>query len=96
MTGAIFHTAKDEFGSAAGENPEQWIVFRVTDIKTPSIDPDSADAKKNDQALQHQMSDDVIGQYVVWLENDLGTTVNASVLAQTMGGSSSNGAPDTN
>ena len=92
MTQAIFHTAKDAFGSSVGANPTQWIVFQVTDIKTPKLDANSADAKHIEETLHNQMSDDLIGQYVGWLENDLGTTVNPSVLAQAMG----NGTPDTN
>jgi peptidyl-prolyl cis-trans isomerase D len=92
MIDAVFHTAKDGFGSAQGDDPTQWIVFRVTDVKTPDLDPNSADTGKIGQTVQQQLSDDVIGQYMVWLENDLGTTVNAAVLAQTTG----NNAPDTN
>jgi peptidyl-prolyl cis-trans isomerase D len=89
---AIFHTAQGGFGSAEADNPTQWIVFRVSDVKTPPLDPNSPDAKRLDQTLQRQISDDVFGQYMAWLENDLGTTVNADVLAQALG----NGAPDTN
>jgi peptidyl-prolyl cis-trans isomerase D len=92
MAGAIFHTAKDAFGSAAGDNPALWIVYRVTDIKTPALDPNAQDTKTVAQKVQSQLSDDLAGQYVAWLENELGTKVNAEVLAQTMG----NSAPDTN
>ena len=92
MTGAIFHTAKDGYGSAVGDNPAQWIVFRVTDIKTPPLDPNSQDAKTVAQKVQSQLSDDLAGQYIARLEDDLGTKINAEALAQTMG----NSAPDTN
>ncbi|MFZ3309350.1 MAG: peptidyl-prolyl cis-trans isomerase [Xanthobacteraceae bacterium] len=92
MTQAIFHTAKGEFGSSIGTDPDKWIVFQVTDVKTPKPDPNSAAAKQIEKTLHTQMSDDLIGQYVNWLEHDLGTTVNPSVLAQAMGDST----PDTN
>jgi peptidyl-prolyl cis-trans isomerase D len=92
MTQAIFHTAKDAFGSSVGTGPTQWIVFQVTDIKTPKFEANSADGKHIEDTLHNQISDDLIGQYVGWLENNLGTTINSSVLAQTMG----NGTPDTN
>ncbi len=92
MTQEIFHTAKDAFGSSVGANPTQWIVFQVTDIKTPKLDANSPDGKHIEDTLRNQLSDDLIGQYVGWLENDLGTTVNPSVLAQAMG----NRTPDTN
>ena len=93
---AIFHTAKDAFGSAAGDLPTQWTIFRVTDVKAPSLDPNSAGAKQVEQTVKQQLSDDVIGQYVGWLENELGTTVNPAVLTQAMGNSSGNSAPETN
>ncbi len=41
MTEAIFHTAKDAYGDSVGDQPTQWVVFRVTDIKTPSLDANS-------------------------------------------------------
>jgi peptidyl-prolyl cis-trans isomerase D len=96
MTDTVFHAAKDAYGSAVGDNPTQWIVFRVTDVQTPDRDPNSPDAKRVEQTVVHQLSDDVISQYVAWLEGNLGTTVNAAGLAQVMGNSSGNGAPDTN
>ncbi|MFZ0424550.1 MAG: SurA N-terminal domain-containing protein [Xanthobacteraceae bacterium] len=92
MTDAIFHTAKDAFGVARGDDPTQWIVFRVTDIKTPNLDPSSADAKQNASTIEHQLSDDLMSQFIIRVEDDLGTSVNAAALASAMG----NGTPDTN
>ncbi len=82
---AAFQTAKDSFGSSEGENPTQWVVFQVTDIKTPPLDENSPDGKKLVQLLRNSIGDDVFGQYVAWLENDLGTTINQSMLAQALG-----------
>ena len=84
---AVFHTAKDAFGSSVGDQPTDWIVFRVTDVKTPALDANSTDGKKLVQLLQTAIGDDIFGQYVAWLENYLGTTVNQSVLAQASGNS---------
>jgi peptidyl-prolyl cis-trans isomerase D len=92
MSDAIFRTTKDNFGISQGDTTSQWIVFRVTDVKTPAIDPNSPEAKQTADTVQKQMPDDVMSQYVASLENDLGTSINASVLAQALG----NGAPDTN
>jgi peptidyl-prolyl cis-trans isomerase D len=89
---AIFHTAKDAYGSAAGDSPTQWMVFRVVDVKTPSAQADAADATRVEQMVRQQLADDVMNQYVNWLENDLGTTINAGVLAQALG----NSAPEAN
>jgi peptidyl-prolyl cis-trans isomerase D len=67
-------------------------VFRVTDDQIPPLDPNSAAAKQVGQSVQRQVSDDVFGQYMAWLEDYLGTSINQTALAQALG----NGAPDTN
>jgi peptidyl-prolyl cis-trans isomerase D len=87
MTEAIFQTPKDAYGSSVGDTPTQWVVFRVTDIKVPALDPNSPDAKSVAQRVQQQMADDLIGQYMAWLENYLGTSINAAALAQATGNS---------
>ncbi len=92
MTDAIFHTAKDGVNSAEGDKPTDWIVFRVTDDKIPPVDLNSANARQIDQKLVRDISDDVFGQYMASVEDELGTTVNQTALAQALG----NGAPDTN
>jgi peptidyl-prolyl cis-trans isomerase D len=84
---AAFHTAKDTFGSSVGDKPTQWFVFRVTDVKTPPLDPNSADGKKLAQLLQNATTNDLFSQYVAWFEQELGTNVNQSALAQAVGNS---------
>jgi peptidyl-prolyl cis-trans isomerase D len=92
VVAAVFHTAKDAFGSAEGETPSDWVVFRVTDVTTPKLDANSPDAKRIEDVVKSQESKEVYEQYVAWLENELGTTVNQAALAQALG----NSAPDTN
>jgi peptidyl-prolyl cis-trans isomerase D len=92
MSDAIFRTAKDNFGISQGDTTSQWIVFRVTDVKTPAVDPNSPEAKQTADTIKKQMPDDVMSQYVASLESDLGTSINAPALAQALG----NSAPDTN
>jgi peptidyl-prolyl cis-trans isomerase D len=87
MTETIFQTPKDAYGDSAGDVPTQWVVFRVTDIKTPKLDPNSADAKNIAKTVQQQMADDLIGQYMAWLEKSLGTSINTGALAQATGNS---------
>lgn len=82
---AVFHTANGAFGSSEGDKPTQWIVFRVNGVKTPPLDPNSADGKKLVQLLQQAMSDDVFNQYLGWLEDNLGTKINQAALAQAVG-----------
>ena len=92
MIDTIFHTASDAYASAEGDKPTQWIVFRVTDVKTPSLEQEYTQRQALNEMVSRQVSDDVFGQYMAWLENDLGTTVNQAALAQALGTS----APDTN
>ncbi len=92
MIASIFRTAKDKFGSAQGDKPGQWIVFRVTDMTNPPLDANSPEAKRIEDVVQRQESNDIFGEYVDWLENDLGTKINQAAMAQAVG----NGAPDTN
>lgn len=82
---AVFHTANGAFGSSEGDKPTEWIVFRVSGVKTPPLDPNSADGKKLVQLLQQAMSDDVFTQYLGWLEDNLGTKINQAALAQAVG-----------
>ncbi len=96
VVAAVFHTAKDAFGSAEGEQPSDWVVFRVTDVTTPKLDASSPDAKRIEDAVKRQESDDIFGQYVGWLENDLGTSINQAALAQALGNSAPDSIPDTN
>jgi peptidyl-prolyl cis-trans isomerase D len=92
MTDAVFQTAKDAYGSAVGDDPTQWVVFRVLEVNTPPLDANSRDYERMTQTVQGELSNDLIGQYIARLEDDLGISVNASVLAQAAG----NSAPDTN
>jgi peptidyl-prolyl cis-trans isomerase D len=87
---AIFHTVKDGFGSAEGDSPSAWIVFRVSEITTPDLDPASNEGKNLNLILQRQTSDDILSQYFAWLESYLGTNINQAALAQAVG----SGSPD--
>jgi peptidyl-prolyl cis-trans isomerase D len=89
---AVFRTAKDAYGSAEGDQPSEWIVFRVTDISTPKFNADSPEMKRIADLLKKQQSEELLEQYLAWLQNDLGTSVNQAALAQALG----NNGPDTN
>jgi peptidyl-prolyl cis-trans isomerase D len=92
MIETVFHTAKDGVNSAEGDQPTDWIVFRITGDQVPPPDPNSASAKQMEQKIQHDISDDMFGQYMASVEDDLGTKVNQAALAQAFG----NGTPETN
>ena len=94
MLRSIFHTAKDGFGSAEGDSASDWIVFRVTAVTDPKLDANSPDAKRIDDVVQRQETNDLMSEYMAWLENDLGTSVNQTALAQAVG-SGAPAEPDT-
>ena len=64
----------------------------MTGVTDPKLDANSADAKRIADVVKRQESDDIFGQYVTRLEDELGTSVNQAALAQALG----NSAPDSN
>jgi peptidyl-prolyl cis-trans isomerase D len=85
MLEEIFRTAKDVVATAEGERATERIVFRVTDVNVPSIDMAAPEAKQISDTLQRSLMDDIFNQYIVRLENEIGTTVNQSALNQVVG-----------
>jgi peptidyl-prolyl cis-trans isomerase D len=85
IVAAAFRSAKDGVGQGAGAAANEWIVFRVTDISVPPVDPASDDVKKLKESLQRGLSDELISQYVVKLESEIGTTINEAAFAQVTG-----------
>jgi peptidyl-prolyl cis-trans isomerase D len=81
---AAFRTPKDGFGQTQGGGAE-WFVFRVTDVTMPPVDMASAEVKKLRDTLITRMNDEQIGQYVAWLEKDIGTKINNEAFAQATG-----------
>ena len=84
----VFRTAKDAVGSAEGQNATERVIFRVTDIKVPTFDANSADVKRLIDQLKGAYNDELVNQYVTRLENDLVTDINQAGLAQAVGRSS--------
>jgi len=90
---AVFQTAKDAFGKAEAAQPGEQVVFRVTDIVVPTLDASGAEAKRTLETLNRGLSEDIFGEYVAKLENEIGVTINQSALNQVVSGGN---AADTN
>lgn len=86
----IFRTPQDGANIAEGASPTERMVFRVTEIKVPPLDPEAAEAKRIDEALRNRAADDLNTQYVARLQNEIGVTINESALSQVSGGSQQN------
>jgi peptidyl-prolyl cis-trans isomerase D len=81
-----FKSAKGVAGVAEGQNATERIVFRVTEISVPQLDPASAETKRIDDALKRALSDDIMGQYILRVQNDIGVSINQAALRQAIGG----------
>jgi peptidyl-prolyl cis-trans isomerase D len=86
----VFRSAKGAPAASEGKDATERVVFRVTDISVPSLDPASADAKRIGDDLKRALSDDIMGQYIARLQNDLGVTINQAALRQAIGGGEAN------
>jgi peptidyl-prolyl cis-trans isomerase D len=85
---AMFETAKDAPGMAEGNNPGEWVVFRLTDITVPDFDPASGEGKRIVDLMRRSLAEDVIAQYIARLQTDIGTSINQTALRQAVSGGS--------
>jgi peptidyl-prolyl cis-trans isomerase D len=81
-----FRLAKDQAGSAEGQNAAERVIFRVTDIKVPAFDASAFTTTQMIEQLKGAYNEDIFSQYVTRLENDLGRHVDQKALAQAIGG----------
>jgi peptidyl-prolyl cis-trans isomerase D len=90
VVAAAFRTVKGKAGQAPGAGKDEWVVFRVTDVKDPPLDLASDEMKKLKDGLQRSLADEAVGQYIAKLETEIGTTVNQAAVAQITGANSNN------
>jgi peptidyl-prolyl cis-trans isomerase D len=84
---AVFQTPKDGVGTAQGASANEWVVFRISGVSVPALDPNSADAKRIRDGLANLLTEDVVAQYLTNLQSSLGATINEAALNQVVGGS---------
>jgi peptidyl-prolyl cis-trans isomerase D len=58
----------------------------VTEVSVPALEAGSAEAKRIADDLKRALSDDVMGQYIMRVQNDIGVTINQAALRQVIGG----------
>jgi peptidyl-prolyl cis-trans isomerase D len=83
---AVFRTAKDAVGKTQAAQPAEQVVFRVTDIVVPVLDMSSEAAKRDLEALNRGVSEDILAEYIARLESEIGVTINQSALNQVVSG----------
>ena len=86
---AAFRTAKDGAGQTPDASANAWIVFRVTDVSVPPVDPASEDTKKLKDTVLRAQTDEQLAQYITKLESEIGTNVNQTAFAQVTGANNS-------
>src|SRR6266446_5876108 len=89
---AVFRTAKDAAGKTQAAQPAEQVVFRVTDIVAPVLDMSSEEAKRDLEALNRGVSEDILAEYIARLESEIGLTINQSALNQVISGGAGEGA----
>ena len=82
---SAFRTVKDAAGQSEGASATEWVVFRVTDVIEPTLDLASEDAKKLKTSVERGLADELVGQYVIKMENEIGVTINQPAVAQITG-----------
>jgi peptidyl-prolyl cis-trans isomerase D len=77
---AVFRAQKGTTGSAEGANPTEWVVFHLTDITVPPAVADTPEAKRVEDTMKRALTEDLLSQYVLRLQSDIGATINMDAL----------------
>ncbi len=83
---AAFANPKDVPGMTQGQKETEFYLFRVTKVTDPKFDPNTPTARTIAEQLKTAYSDDVIGEYIARIENELGVDINQTALNQIVGG----------
>jgi peptidyl-prolyl cis-trans isomerase D len=87
---AVFTANKGDAGQTDGAQGGQRVVYVVTDIVEPTVDFASAQTKELRDNVQRTAADEQVNQFVQRLEQDYGSQINASALAQATGAQAAN------
>ena len=82
---AVFATQQNGVSAAAGASSGERIIFKMTGSTVPAYDPKATNAAALQRQLSVQLGDDLLAQYVLRSQSDLGTTVNQQLLNQAIG-----------
>ncbi len=83
----VFRTPRGSAGTAEGKDASERIVFHVVSITVPTFDATSADAKRLDDALRRVLGEELLTEYIIKVEAEIGTRINQAVLNQALGSS---------
>ncbi len=86
----MFQTAKGEAAVADGKQPTEKIVLVITEVTEPTFTAVAPDMKQLADQVRDSMGNDIYGQFLERVENDLGLTVDQNALMQALGTSNNN------
>jgi peptidyl-prolyl cis-trans isomerase D len=81
----IFAVPVGKAGNAAN-GPDARAVFKVTSATVPPLVTSTQQAQNTENQLRTGIGDDLIGQYIAQVRQDLGVTINQQALRQATGG----------
>ena len=80
----VFSVAPGAVASAASNSDR--VIFKVVDSVTPPFDPDSALIKAIGPRLREAITEDILQQFVVKTQEDLGVRINEAAVRMAVGG----------
>ncbi len=81
----IFAVPVGKAGNAAN-GPDARVVFKVTSATVPPLVTSTQQAQNTENQLRTGLGDDLIGQYIARVRQELGVTINQQALRQATGG----------
>ncbi|HSI39227.1 MAG TPA: peptidyl-prolyl cis-trans isomerase [Xanthobacteraceae bacterium] len=87
LLNAVFETKEGAIGSAPADVGDGKVLFRVTSVSVPAVAPDDSKLLAD---LRERMEQDLMTEYVVRLQADLGVRINRVALEQIVGGDATN------
>ncbi|MDF2688506.1 MAG: peptidylprolyl isomerase [Microvirga sp.] len=81
----IFAVPVGKAGNAAN-GPDARAVFKVTSATVPPLVTSTQQAQNTENQLRTGLGDDLIGQYIAQVRQELGVTINQQALRQATGG----------
>jgi peptidyl-prolyl cis-trans isomerase D len=85
VVAAAFETPQGSAGTAEGRDPNERVVFQVTNINVPPFDPNTPEAKKIEDTLKRMLGDEMLMEYLTKTATDMGVSVNQNVINQALG-----------
>jgi peptidyl-prolyl cis-trans isomerase D len=82
---AVFRTPQGSAGTAEGKEPTERYVFRVVNTNLATFDASSPDIKRLEDGLKRMLAQELLTEYLIKLESEIGTRINPSAINQALG-----------